>query len=96
MAAFADLTKAIWNPTEPDDQDLAVLGTFDNTISGWAECLEAIYNDIGGCFFIFFLIFLSYLSYVLFVVRPPSPPFEACGLLQAAAVQLGAAMRGVY
>ena len=50
MAAFADLTKAIWNPTEPDDQDLAVLGTFDNTISGWAECLEAIYNDIGGCF----------------------------------------------
>ena len=43
----------------------AVLGASDGIISGWADVLEAIYNDIGGCssYIFYFLTFcLTFLT----------------------------------
>jgi len=45
----------------PADFLVAVPGASDSTISGWADVLEAIYNDIGGCssyIFLFILLFV--------------------------------------
>ena len=38
---------------------IAVPGASDSTISGWADVLEAVYNDIGGCLSYIFC-FLSF------------------------------------
>ena len=74
----------------------AIPGAFDNIISGWADVLEAIYKDIGGC--------SSYIPYRItfcltfltckFAARPPSPSEER-GLLQVTADELGVAMHGM-
>jgi len=43
----------------------AILGASDSTISGWANVLEAVYNDIGGCssYIFYFLTFcLTFLT----------------------------------
>lgn len=37
---------------------LRIAGSSNDTISGWVECLEAIYKDIGGCFLLFCFLFL--------------------------------------
>ena len=43
----------------------AILGASNSTVSGWADVLEAVYNDIGGCssyifyFLTFCLMFLT-------------------------------------
>ena len=76
----------------------AIPGASDSTISGWADILEAVYKDIGGC--------SSYIPYCItfcltfltlkFAARPPSPPSKERGLLQAAADKLGAAMCGMF
>ena len=75
----------------------AILGASNSTISGWADALEAIYKDIGGC--------SSYIPYCItfcltfltckFAARPPSPSEER-GLLQVTADELGAAMCGMF
>ena len=75
-----------------------ILGVSESTISGWADVLEAVYKDIGGC--------SSYIPYCItfcltfltlkFAARPPSPPSEECGLLQVAVYELGAAMCGMF
>ena len=58
---------------------VAVSGASDSTISGWADVLEAVSNDIGGCFSCFcFLAFdLTFLT-VDFAFRPPPPPSKTC------------------
>ena len=73
-------------------------GASDNTISGWAHVLEAVYEDIGGC--------SSYIPYCItfcltflklkIAARPPSLPFEERGFLQVVADEIGAAMRGMF
>ena len=76
----------------------AVLGASYNTISGWADVLEAVYKDIGGCSsyipycITFCLMFLT----LKFAARPPLPPSEEHGLLQVDADELGAAMYGMF
>ena len=76
---------------------VAVSGASDSTISGWADVLEAVSNDIGGCFSCFcFLAFdLTFLT-VDFAFRPPPPPSKTCQLFQATADELGAALRGMF
>jgi len=76
----------------------AILVAFDSTISGWADVLEAVHKDIGGC--------SSYIPYCItfcltflthkFAARPPLPPSEEHGLLQVAVDELGAAMCGMF
>ena len=76
----------------------AILGASNSTISGWADALEAIYKDIGGCSsyipycITFCLMFLT----LKFAARPPLPPSEEHGLLQVAVDELGAAVRGMF
>ena len=51
---------------------LAILGAFDSIISGWADVLEVIYNDIGGCssYIFYFLTFcLTFLTLNLLLGR---------------------------
>ena len=46
---------------------VAILGSSDSTISGWADVLEAIYIDIGGCsccIFFFLLFVLCFLHLI--------------------------------
>ena len=43
---------------------VAVLGASDSTISGWADVLEAIYNDIGGCLSYIFCFLAFYLTFL--------------------------------
>ena len=59
------------------DYLIAITWPSDSTISGWADVLEAIYKDIGGCL-LFFLcyLFLVLCFYSWFLVRPASPPAE--------------------
>jgi hypothetical protein len=40
---------------------VAIAGASDSTISGWADVLEVVYKDIGGCL----LFFPCYLFLVL-------------------------------
>ena len=50
----------------------AILGASDSTISGWANVLEAVYNDIGGCssYIFYFLTFcLTFLMLNLLLGR---------------------------
>ena len=51
---------------------VTVPGASDSTISGWADVLEAVYNDIGGCssyIFCFLAFCLTFLMLVLLLVR---------------------------
>ena len=76
----------------------AIPGASDSKISGWADVLEAVYKDIGGC--------SSYIPYCItfcltfltlkFAARPPLPPSEEHGLLQVAVDELGATVRGMF
>ena len=76
---------------------LTVSSAFDSTISGWADVLHAVHNDIRGCYFYFsFSCFWSYVSYAWLAIRPPSPSPEECWLLQAATNEFGAAMCGTF
>ena len=43
----------------------AILGASDNTISGWANALEAIYREIGGYGLIFVLLFVFSLTFLI-------------------------------
>ena len=50
----------------------AIPGAFDSTISGWADVLEAIHNDIVGCssYIFYFLTFcLTFLMLNLLLGR---------------------------
>ena len=63
---FLFLVSALFFVFGPADFLVAVPGASDSTISGWADVLEAIYNDIGGfsLFVFLYLLFSYFLSYV--------------------------------
>ena len=42
----------------------AIASAFDSTISAWADVLEAIYNDIGGCSSYIFYFVTFYLTFL--------------------------------
>jgi hypothetical protein len=46
---------------------LAISGASNSTISGWADVLEAIYNDIGGSFSSFCVSLLLFLRFLRLV-----------------------------